>query len=180
MSSLFVPCFPNQTRYVFRELPGFPLHIEQERESERRRRDIASHLACLSRVVSRDISQAPGLGCSKDGWRYSPDKSQTSGLCNWSSITYPLDSDISGGYTCSSIQLLNNRGQIESLFPGYTGNEFSPNRGCSSHRRELQRYTSRPVSRDFLAKIRISIFKRGVGKICQITLCNFPCPTSTF
>ena len=35
-------------------------------------------------------------------------------------ITYPLDNDISGGYKCSSIQLLNNRGQIESLFPGYS------------------------------------------------------------
>ena len=67
-------------------------------------------------------------------------------------ITYPLDSDISGGYTCSSIQLMNNRGQIESLFPGYTGNEFSSNRGCSSHRRQLQRYTNRPVSRDIVCQ----------------------------
>ena len=119
MSSLFVHCFPNQTRYVFRELPGRPLHIEQERASQRRRRDIASHLACGSRVISHDISQAAVVQKMDSAihWINHYPVDNAIGL----RITYPLDSDISGGYTCtcSSIQLLNNRGQIESLLPGY-------------------------------------------------------------
>ena len=73
---------------------------------------------CVSPHVplARDISRyLPGSSCAIHWINHYP-VDNAIGL----RITYPLDSDISGGYTCSSIQLLNNRGQIESLFSGYS------------------------------------------------------------
>ena len=71
-------------------------------------------------MISHDISQAPVVQevDSAIHWINHYQVDNAIGL----RITYPLDSDISGGYTCtcSSIQLLNNWGQIESLFPGYS------------------------------------------------------------
>ena len=76
--------------------------------------------AARARVISDDISQAPVVQKVDSAiyWINHYPVDSATGL----RITYPLDSDISGGYTCtcSSIQLLNNWGQIESLFPGYS------------------------------------------------------------
>ena len=99
---------------------GLSISSRNARASEEEALSRLISRAARARVISHDISQAPVVQKVDSAiyWINHYPVDNAIGL----RITYPLDIDISGGYTCtcSSIQLLNNRGQIASLFPGYS------------------------------------------------------------